>query len=70
MLQIAPISAASTATAATRLDEIRSSLHADVFVVTALPELDAQPDLKAILDRADVLYRSPQAAMYALPPRP
>jgi hypothetical protein len=41
-----------------------------VFVVTALPELDAQPDLKAILDRADVLYRSPQAAMYALPPRP
>ena len=69
-LHLEHLQGASDVAASKRLDEIRSSLHADVFVVTALAELDAQPDLKAILDRAEVLYRSPKAAMFALPPRP
>jgi hypothetical protein len=55
--------------ASKRLADLRSSLHADVFVVTALAELDAQPELKAILDRADVVYRSREAVMYVLSPR-
>lgn len=51
-----------------RLADLRSRSDADAFVVTTLAEIDAQPDLKSILDGLPVLYRSRDSVIYQLPP--
>ena len=66
-LQLDALAHHDVPTASDRLRSIVERSAPRVFVVTALKEIDAQPDLKAVLATLPVVYRSDHVAVYQLP---